>query len=187
MPCGSRHKRICGKCRENSKVAIKTKSDNDLDPSSSQEVWETVKSCICLVGQAHRQVGGLNTGFIGQASRRTPKLFMWTNGRTEWPGTDGGTKLSPMVRAVSLFSGERAGAFLYTISIFWFPDKMIFPQKSHLVHAPLSQGAKVCYLLCEFLLVTVHTTTNASTLPTKGECTYWTSDSHLRHTHHLNG
>lgn len=74
MPCGSRHKRICGKCRENSKVAIKTKSDNDLDPSSSQEVWETVKSCICLVGQAHRQVGGLNTGFIGQASRRTPKL-----------------------------------------------------------------------------------------------------------------
>lgn len=40
-------------------MAIRTESDNGLDPSSSQEAWEVVRSCICFVGQAHRQVDGL--------------------------------------------------------------------------------------------------------------------------------
>lgn len=77
---------------------------------------------------------------------------------------------------------EEDGAFLCTI--FWFPDTMTFPQKSHLLQAPFSQGARVCYLLCEYLLVTVHTTTNPSTHARRplGTHNWWVHVLNLRFT-----
>lgn len=85
------------------------------------------------------------------------------------------------MNCVSILKRED-GAFLCTV--FWFPYTMTFPQKSHLLHAPLSQGARMCYLLCEYLLVTVHTTTNPSTHARRalGTHNWWVHVLNLRFT-----
>lgn len=87
------------------------------------------------------------------------------------------------MNCVSILKGEN-GAFLCTISMFWFLDTMTFPQKSHLLQAPFSQGARVCYLLCEYLLVTVHTSTNPSTHARRplGTHNWWVPILNLRFT-----
>lgn len=72
-----------------------------------------------------------------------------------------------MIQIVSVSRGT-IGTSLYTFTIFWFPNRTTFPQTSQLScvsapHPALSfQKAKVSYLLCKCLLVTVTATISPS-------------------------
>lgn len=87
----------------------------------------------------------------------------------EWNGQKLVGETSWTQRNRLCFCAQRGtiGASRYTVNIFWYPNRMISPQKSRLPCAPLptpfSQGAGVRYLLCKCLLVTVTATTNLST------------------------
>lgn len=131
-------------------------------------VDEVVRFCICFVGQAHSQAGELDTGFRWQTSRRIQSFdyeqLEEQNGQ-ELVGKTSWTQWYSLF----LFSRGPIGTSLYTFSIFWFPNRMTFPQTSQLSRvslphpAPFFQKAKVSYLLCKCLLVTVTATVSPST------------------------